>query len=52
MAIVLIEHPYGVDDDGDADEGLEEIEDLEDGSEGEMAAVVSHLLLDEYRRDR
>lgn len=45
MAIVLIEHPYRVDDDGDTDEGLEEIEDLQDGSEGEMAAVVSHFFL-------
>lgn len=41
--VVLIEHPDGVDNDGYTDESLEKIEDLENGSEGDMAAIVSHF---------
>lgn len=43
VVIVLIEYLYGVDDDGDVDEGLEEIEDFEDWSEGEMVVVVLYF---------
>lgn len=43
MTVELIEHPYGVDDDGNTEESLNEIEDLESGGERNMAAIMPHF---------
>lgn len=50
VTVVLIEHPYGVDDDGNTEESLDEIEDLECWSERKMAAIMPHFFLPQTQR--
>lgn len=40
----MVEHPHGVEEDGDADEGLEVIQQLEDEAEGHVAAIATHFV--------
>lgn len=40
----MVEHPHRVEEDGDADEGLEVIQQLEDEAEGHVAAIATHFV--------
>lgn len=43
MAVPLIEHPYGVNYDGESNKSLKKIEEFKQESKGNMTAIWAHL---------